>query len=300
MSNNPVNHFRALLADIDFPTNDDISEDAYNVFLKGCDILLLYRGDARVLSRGLEVFMSTDVRPYVYAGAARIMALISYIRGNQYDRSGLDNADILFEQAQRYGNNRFEIDIIEPFLAAKRGFVDKTRILLNKLSKRPQARTSFLYALEELDHARMRQNVREVNRWATEALQRGTNDIHNLVVWSKQAAVLHDVGKTKEAIPLYEEVVKLDPQDAWTWHNLSLVYLKEGNSEQAGKCNFNALSIGQFGAAQSVLNTLVSQWTKNRQKDQLQEIPRYLSKTSNVPKAEADPPGLIDRLMGKT
>src|SRR5688572_8446193 len=104
MSDEQVAYFRELFSKLDIPTLDAITEEAQAIYQQGCDILLLYRGDPNILLQGLQAFMATGVRPYVYAGAAQVMIAAAYIGGGTYHQPGLDQAEILLRQAQKYAS----------------------------------------------------------------------------------------------------------------------------------------------------------------------------------------------------
>lgn len=55
-----------------------------------------------------------------------------------------------------------------------------------------------------------------------------------------------------DAIKLYRRVVALDPQDPWAWHNLSWIYLEQGDLDNAEECNARALAIMDFGMARLI------------------------------------------------
>lgn len=298
--NNRVYYFRDLLARITFPTDDTITETAYKIYHQGLDVIRLYRGDDYILMQALKIFLATEVRPYVYAGAAKIMAAISYIGGDQFDRTGMENAMVLLRQAQQYGPDRFEIQIVELQLMSMKKEFASLRRALNKLQSHPQFGHDFSCAVLEMDFWESKSNLRKVREWYQTALERAQNDIHRLTVYSVYADVLSKNKLYKESLQIYEEVVKLDPDDAWAWHNMSISCLQQGDIEKAGIYNHNALSIGQFGAAQHILQQLVEKWVKQRQKDTLQEVPRYLATTQSDPVEEQSTSKLIDRLLGKT
>ncbi|MCP5098113.1 MAG: hypothetical protein GY943_21405, partial [Chloroflexi bacterium] len=54
------------------------------------------------------------------------------------------------------------------------------------------------------------------------------------------------------AIKQYYQVTKIDPNDAWAWHNMSVMFTRMQKFEDAHLCNQKALNLMDFGAARQI------------------------------------------------
>lgn len=72
----------------------------------------------------------------------------------------------------------------------------------------------------------------------------------------KMAHLYIDQQKSKEAILHYEEVIKLDPKNAWAYHNASAAYAQAKNIDRAIELELKAVQIREFGLAKKTLSDL--------------------------------------------
>lgn len=79
----------------------------------------------------------------------------------------------------------------------------------------------------------------------------------------------------EESLGLFHEVVKIDPNDPWAWHNMSWMYLRLKDYTNAGSCNDRALRIMDFGVARNIQKSLINHWSQNRNPDVLKDVPPY-------------------------
>ena len=296
MSNNLVQSFINLIRDTPFPGGEEFTEEAIGFFEYANDIVLTYRGDPSVLVEAFKVYMATGNRAYAHAGAGYVMITASYIGGKtNFDKQGLQEAGFLIENAKLFAPNRYEIEFIESTLCNAYGDVAGLETVLNNLQHFPESSTASNYAQAQMRYWNWKKDMKRIRHWYNMAIERAENEIRRIAILSHMAGILSDRSEyAEEAIQLYRQVVELNPNDPWTWHNLSLLYLDKKEYVKAGECNRRALDIMPFGNAENINKELIEIWAKTSHKDPLKEYPRYLSATSA--RSEG---GVLNRLLGK-
>lgn len=294
MSDSLAQRFINLIHDTPFPSGEEFTEEALGFFEYGTDIILTYRGDSSVLVQAFKVYLATDNRAYAHAGAANVLICASYIGGNKNDRQALEEASLLLENAKLFAPNRYEIQLIEAILCNAYDDVTGLETILNNLQRFPQSSTDSNYAIAQMRLWYQRNDLKRTRHWYNMAIERAENEIRRVYIIGFMADVLLGLKLNKEAIQQYRQVVELNPNDPWAWHNLSILYMREQEYEKAGECNRHALDIMPFGNAEHINKDLIEIWQKTSHKDPLREYPRYLSATSA--RSEG---GMLNRLLGK-
>lgn len=275
MSDTLVQYFVGLLKQITLPTSTTITEDGQEIFERGCDVMLTYRGHYDTLMQALRLFLATEIRPYACAGIAQVLNTASYISGDESDPEGERLALQWFTQAQETNPYRFEINVLEPGFYSFRKDRQKVRALLDRLGSNPEARSSFRYALGEMWYWDRANDLSLVRQWNETAFGIARNNIQRLYALNALAGIYLGKRMNDDALALYHEVVKINPRDPWAWHNMSILYRGKGDYANAGNCNDRALRIMDFGAARDVQKSLVARWSKTRHADVLADVPPY-------------------------
>src|SRR5690606_17702487 len=126
-----------------------------------------------------------------------------------------------------------------------------------------------------------------MTQWNEIAFKNAQNNIQRLFALNSLAGSYLKKNRNNEALGLYREVVKIDPNDPWAWHNMSILYMKGNDYTNAGICNDRALRIMDFDAARQVQRSLIKEWSKARRPDLLSETPPYKiaekNKSANIP-----------------
>lgn len=277
MSDENVRYFDEMLKKIDMPTDTAVSEDAREIFERGRDMMLMYRGHPDTLMQALHYFMATESRPYAFAGAAQVMYAASYLSGGKYDEEGVRIALKWLTSAQEINPHRFEINLLETgFLKDKA----QVRALLDRLRTHPEARTSFRYAMAEMDYWDDMNDLDKVKHWNQVAFQNAQNNTQRLYALNAMASTYMTKNMLEESLGLYHEVVKIDPNDPWAWHNMSWMYLRLKDYTNAGSCNDRALRVMDFGVARDIQKSLVNRWSQNRNPDVLKDVPPYKTRAN--------------------
>jgi tetratricopeptide (TPR) repeat protein len=281
MSDSQVQYFVNLFKQIEMPTSKTITEEGRELFERGCDTLLMYRGHPDTLMQALRLFLASDTRPYVLTGMALILDHASYISGGKYEPDGIRIALQRLAEAQDIAPFRFEINIIEPGIYGNLNDIERMREQLDTLRSNSEARTSFRYAITEMWYWEKKNDLSMVVRWNETAFKNAANNVQRLFALNALAGIYLRKDYNEEALELYHEVVKINPGDPWAWHNMSIIYFEQQDYTNAGKCNDRALRTMDFEAARNIQRSLVKVWSKNRHADVLHEIPPYKVVQSN-------------------
>src|SRR5947209_7874692 len=131
MSDSLVAQFQKMIESLDIPANDVITDKAITLYETGQDVLKMYRGDPDVLMQALRVFISTQVRPLIYAGAAYVMLNAAYISGSEYDPEGVKYAQTLYDRAANLCWNSLHVALLEVSLFSQQKQLDQMRSALD-------------------------------------------------------------------------------------------------------------------------------------------------------------------------
>lgn len=275
MPNELAKQFLELFEQSELPETSEITEENRKIYMRAHDVLLMYRGHPDTLMQSFRIFLSTNVRAFVYAGMARIVLMASYMSGGEYEQWGVLEGYKLLKIAQELAPYQFEIDMIEPEIYNMLKEHKKMRECLDELISYPHAPTHFRYAIAELWYWESQNYMPEVQSWCKQAQSFAENDIQKLYAINKLAGVYLGQTYYKQAVELYQHVVKIDPNDPWAWHNMSIIYWRTGYLERALDCNRRALQIMEFGVAASLQANLVERLRQQRHDDNIDEAPPY-------------------------
>jgi tetratricopeptide (TPR) repeat protein len=224
--------------------------DAPEVFNRTVARVRRIRGDWDMLREPIGIFAGLP-RPLCYVGAAEVMHRLSYHGGTTFVPEGL-------RQGLRFIARSQYTEAMQPD-----ALVIRTKLLAASTSKIwLELADQTLERLREVDpgHRRLPDAA------ATIYLRRGQHEraiacydqlLANppsadeaFVAQANRAAALERLQRYDEAIEAYRHVLQVDPNDAWAWHNMSLLLLNQGRLEEALQANTRALSIMSFGNAQ--------------------------------------------------
>lgn len=281
-------YFIDLFRKIDYPISEEITEEAIAFFEYGNDMLMMYRGNPDLLFQAVRTYWACNSAPFGYAGAANVLVCASYSSGGNYEREGLYHASLLIDKAKYLAPDNYEIESIEAQVYNTQKDANKMRAVLNKLRRYPDVKTRSDYARMEMAYADLIGDIDKARQWYKRALDLVENDMRRVSLISHMAGILlRKKGYQEEVIELYRQVVQLDPNDPWAWHNLSLIYLNRNENDKAGECNRHALDLMPFQMAEMITKKLVDRWQRGQHKDPLKEYPRYLASTTARPENKA-------------
>jgi tetratricopeptide (TPR) repeat protein len=224
--------------------------DAPKVFNRTVARVRLIRGDWELLQEPIGIFTGLP-RPLCYVGAAEIMHRLSYHNGTTFVPEGL-------RQGLRFIARSQITEAMQPD-----ALVIRTKLLAASTSQNwLELADETLERLRQVDPG----HPRLPDAAAAIYLRRGQYDqaiacydqlLTNppsadeaFVAQTNRAATLERLQRYDDAIEAYRHMLQVDPNDAWAWHNISLVLLNQGRLEEALQANTRALSIMSFGNAQ--------------------------------------------------
>lgn len=263
--------------EFEFPTNDEITEKAEVIYNAANDVILMYRGHYGDLMRAFQLFIATGCRPYAYLGAARVLIGASYLSGGAYEDAGLDDAQKYLDNARAIIPNHIEIPLQQARIYVSRRDYKKFKEALDQIGQRPEAKNNLSYCMLQIRYWEHQRDMQNCEIWHSKAQALAVTNSQKLDALNRLASAYMGFGNDIRALQLYEQVVKLDPNDPWAWHNMSIMANKRRNFSLGGQYNRNALNIMEFGVAYQVLGQLISIWRNQRHENIVKEVPRYLS-----------------------
>jgi tetratricopeptide (TPR) repeat protein len=216
----------------------------------GLDSVELFRGDPALLIEALRAFYQTDSRPYASAGIAAVLMSASYSHNDVYDESGLLEAQRWLEQAQAIIPDRLEINVLEPRLYIKLKRFHDARIILDYFQS--ENYEHYHIALTEMAYWIRQNNIEQAQHWYTQAEKLSSTRGRKICALNRLAECYFTNQHHKKAIETYEKLAKLDSNDPWLWHNMSIAYFRMGKYRESDKYNKKALSLMEFGAARNM------------------------------------------------
>ena len=250
-SQNPVvDDLLEIIAKARWPGTHRTNASLKAKYEHGLDMVNAYRGNPEVYLQALGLFQSIDACGYAYAGVAFTLTMAASDGKNQMYTKGYDAALEWTEKAQEWEPNRVEINFIEAVLYINSGQLDNGRLILDHIS--PPEPDNYFLCLTELNYWRSLKQPAKVLYWIKQAYRFANSPARQAYVHNALAGHHMDDGTFNKAIKHYNEVIKRDPNDAWAWHNMSYMFLRLNELENAAMCNERALSIMDFQAARQI------------------------------------------------
>ena len=219
-------------------------------YAQGLDMVNAFRGDPQIYVHALSQFQAIDSCAYAYAGIAYTLTKVSTQGENQIDPTGYNAALEWLEKAQEWEPNQLEINFIEAVLYIRSGQMENGRLILDHIA--PAEPDNYYFCLTEMSYWRRLKRREKEMQWLKQTYEFATSSARQIYVINTLAAYRMKEGDFTSAIKHYHQVVKINPQDAMAWHNMSYMFLELGNVENAGMCNEKALGIMDFHAAREV------------------------------------------------
>ena len=260
MKNRLIEFIVDYLQRINWPKSNQVSLDRENTFRIGLDTVGAYRGNPEDLIGAINLFVSTDVLSYALAGSAVVMCSASYLSGDTYDFDGLQKAMDLIRKARQLLPNRPEIEWIEPNILICKKEYQSARMILDQLHKVHPSHT-LLNEVEMYYWSKFNPTISE--NWFWKALESPVSDRRRINLYNSMAGNFLEGKMPDRALDLYHQIVQLDPEDPWLWHNMSIIYLNRSQFGEAYECNRRALSLMEFGAARQVGELIREQLSKS-------------------------------------
>jgi tetratricopeptide (TPR) repeat protein len=215
----------------------------------GLDQVNSYHGDPAIFFQALQTFSDTKSCAYAFAGIAFTLVMATSYTDDLYV-TGFDEAMKWLEKAQEWESNLVEINFIEAVLYLNQGQVENGRLILDHLTR--QEPENYYLCLTEMNYWNRQKNRDKYVSWLQKASKLADTRLREARTLSTMANLYLDGGQIDRSIKAFHHVVKLTPDDAWAWHNLSYIFLKLDKLKEAEMCNQRALEIFDFGAAREI------------------------------------------------
>lgn len=248
MAKTLVDEVHELAGEWDWPDAATTGGTAQAAYEEAVDLLHTYTGEPDVLLRAMHAFRDTGSRPYGFAGVAYTIVHASYVSGDDYDKDGLALAEGWLRAAQAAAPGRVEIDIVEALIHVHAGRHGKARATLDRLA----GQQHYLLSITEMYYSYAIRDDARFRHWYDLAGTQADNPARRLDVQRRAAGWFLRTEDWPATIAAYEAITRLDPGDPWSWHNLSIAYLRTHDVDRAEAANARALTLMDFGNARKI------------------------------------------------
>lgn len=249
-----IDQMLQALEKMSWPDNPKVSQLGYQAYQVGLEKVAAYKGDPKALGDALRTFQTGDSRPYAFAGVAYTLLAAAREADGSYARAGLDGAMGWLEKAQEIAPDVVAINVIEAFVYIYDGRYDDARLVLDYLAAQEPDNEYLLLA--EIEYWQRQKDVAQVVQWCEKAIRVATSVPQRLRLRSRLGDCYLEHGLLDQALAVYQEALHFDKQNVWLWHNLSLVYWRQENYEEAARCNKRALALSDLPQARQMENAL--------------------------------------------
>jgi tetratricopeptide (TPR) repeat protein len=223
---------------------------ARRAYERGLDLVNLYRGHPGVFFQALPEFQATQSAAYAYAGIAFTLVMASSYDGDDIHQHGFEEATKWLEKAQEWEPDRIEINFIEAVLYANLGQYENARLILDHLEALESQ--NYYLCVAEINYWRRQQHSVKWIQWIERTQKLADTRIRQAFTLNVLAGLYSSQGKYSQSIQAYRHMVRLNPEDALAWHDLSVMLVRMRQFKEAEACNQRALSIADFDAARNV------------------------------------------------
>jgi hypothetical protein len=224
--------------------------DAPGVFNRTVARVRRIRGDWDMLRDPIGVFSGLP-RPLCYIGAAEVMHRLSYQGGMTFVPEGLRQGLRFIARSQYTEAMQPDALVIRTKLLAattSKIWLELADQTLERLQQIAPSHPRLPDAASAI-YLRRGQYERAIACY-DQLIANPPSADEAFVAQANRASALERLQRFDEAIEAYRHVLQVDPNDAWVWHNMSLLLLNQGRLEEALQANTRALAIMSFGNAQ--------------------------------------------------
>jgi tetratricopeptide (TPR) repeat protein len=254
-----VEQYTRQMAQVPWGKNTQVAPaDAPAIFNQAVARTRRIRGDWSKLSEPINIFAGLPA-PWCWVGAAEVMYRLSYLQNYDFAPVGLQHGLKFVAEAQ----------FVDP--AQPDALVIRTRLLAG--SKAPR-----WLELADQTVERLRQvapnHPRLPDAEASIHLQRGESEAalacddriianpatpeDKFSALANRASILQSLKRNDEALAAFRGVLEIDPNDAWVWHNMSVLLTQMGRFSEALDANTHALNAMDFALARAQRQTILA------------------------------------------
>lgn len=178
---------------------------------------------------------------------------LGYLKGDIYVPAHLDEGLMHVDRALAIASpeeSRYQARKVR-FLIFRNKIPEAVSTFNDLHKKYPKSFDTFL-AASELSVATRKHSFAEGWLKAGEALAKTPSE--KKAFHRGMNKILSAQGRFAEAIPHQEALAKMNPKNAWAWHNLAALYFENQNYDKAIEFDKKALEIKEFGVAKRVLS----------------------------------------------
>jgi tetratricopeptide (TPR) repeat protein len=259
----PVEAYADRMAKLPWGDHPQVSvADAPGVFNRTVAQVRSIRGDWSQLAEPIDLFVGLP-RPWCYVGAAEIMHRLSYIRGTIFASVGLRQGLRFIARAQYTEPMQPDALVIRTKLLAASSsknwleLADQTLARLREVApehpRLPDAEAALHLRRGEYEAALVCFDRLIANPPSMEEA---------FAAQANQASALESLNRYDEALDAYARALRLNPNDAWVWHNSSILLMKQGKLDEALQANTRALSIMDFSNARMIHERILAEVAK--------------------------------------
>lgn len=250
MSDAMSQQINQIVAQSSIPAETAITPEATRRYEQATEILDTYRGHPQVLFDALRAYLATGSRPYAYAGIARVLSAAAFEHDDLYDQKTLTQALDWLQRAQEIVPDRNDVNLVEAILYLHMKRYQDARTVLDHLG---QAGTpDYHFCLTEMSYWDAQRDIPRVEQWYHRAVALTQTEDQRTYLLEMFAGVYLMNKMQDQALPLYERLVQIKPDNPWAWHNASVILYRQKNYDRAEQFNRRALQIMDFGAARNI------------------------------------------------
>jgi tetratricopeptide (TPR) repeat protein len=202
------------------------------------------------LAAALRALQTGDSRPYLFAGIAYILLIAAREADGSYARSGLIAAMEWLEKAQSLEPDVLLINAVEAFIYIYGGEYDNARLVLDYLAG--QESDNHYVILAEIAFWQTQKELEQATQWYVKGIKLAATVPQRIRLKRELGDCFLQFGILDKALIIYKEVVQFDAENAWLWHNMSVVYWHQKNYQEAARCNKKALALLDFPPARQM------------------------------------------------
>lgn len=228
-----------------WPQNPRATDMGLRTYEISLDNVNTYKDDPKVLASALRTLLTSDSRPYTFAGVAYTLIAASREADGSYDPEGLAAAVSWLEKAQETEPDIVDINVVEAYAYIYGGRLDDARMVLDYL----QEQDPYSYYLQTAEFTYWLvegSDIEQIQHWFAQASQGARNLPQRLRLVSQMAEAYVSFGMWDEALAKFKEAIHFDPENHWLYHRASDVCFQTGNYEEAAHYNQRALRIRDF------------------------------------------------------
>ena len=245
-----VKQLLPVLDKMEWPKTRLATEQGRHIFVASLEKIDTARGDLQTVAAALRLLHTADSQPFAYAGVAYALVTVARESDGSYAQVGLDAAMEWLERAQEMEPDIVEINVIEALIYLYSGRFGDARLILNYLQG--QEPLNYYLHLAEVAYWRSQRDIEQTLYWFKEAMEIALTVPQRLRLRVQMGDFHLECDQLDKALEVYREAIHFDRENARLWHKMSIVYLRQGNYEEAQRANQVTLRLQDFAAARQI------------------------------------------------